>query len=97
MITDVPFNKSGDQLHYPDYNPVWTDNLEFDDILEFREFRRGQSAAYSIFSRLSNGKEVTVFLKDFVALIPHMISGRVAGKFTFCKRGQNYGCKVVQP
>lgn len=99
MITDVPFNKNGDQLHYEgdSYPPIWKDNFEFDDVLVFKGMHRGRSAAYFAFTRKSNGKTVTVFMRDAIDMFPYMVRGEVVGKFTFCKRGQNYGCRVVKP
>lgn len=60
--------------------------------LAYAGFARGRSAAYFVF-RTQEGHGVTVFLKDFEAMIPHMVNGVVAGTFTYVKRGQNYGCQ----
>ena len=99
MITDVPFDKDGNQLHYEwdTHRPVWVDNFEFTDVLTFDGFHRGRSAAYFTFMRKSNGKKVTVFLKDLCAFFPYFDKGGIYARFTFCKRGQNYGCRLVKP
>ncbi|WP_156545807.1 hypothetical protein [Cupriavidus sp. D384] len=40
----------------------------------------------------SDGKTVNVFLTDMDKWIPKLADGKISGKFTFVKRGQNYGC-----
>lgn len=100
----IPFNKDGDQLHYADprargaqpYTATWTDNHEFDATLKCEDYGRGRSAAYFELERVGEGKTVTMFLKDFMEALPHMHGGVVKGTFTFCKRGQNYGCRLVK-
>ena len=98
----IPFDKDGNQLHYPENtwcdgkleSPVWRNNEIFEDVLEFETYSRGRSAAYFNFKR-ANGCGVTVFMTDMCDMIPRMIEGHIVGKFTFTKRGQNYGCKLV--
>lgn len=97
----IPFVKrTGDQLSYVEgwYDRqglvVWKENEIFEDVLEYDTFERGRSAAHMVFTR-STGATVVVFLADFHDMIPHMKCGKVKGKFAFCKRGANYGCKMV--
>lgn len=75
--------------------PVWTPNHEFEAVLTFNTFNRGRSAAYAEFLR-ETGKTVIVFLADLENMIPYMSGGAIRGRFTFCKRGQNFGCKLVE-
>jgi len=92
----IPFNKDGDQLHYPDrwQNAEMRDNFEFEDTLTFETYERGRSAAYFIFKR-STGEKVTFFMTDFCGIVNHMRNGKVSGNFTFTKRGMNYGTKML--
>lgn len=92
---DIPFSKiNGNQLHYPEFNHEMRENFIFEDVLKFDGYSRGRSAAYLNFIKKSDGKKVSVFLTDFVeGIVPNMIKGTVKGKFTFCKRGANFGCK----
>jgi hypothetical protein len=102
----IPFDRDGNQQHYPERwyvgkypnhkpeGPDWRDNEPFDDTLTYSGYRRGRSAAYFEFTR-SDGKAVTMFLKDFEGLIRQMVSGKVSGRFVFTKRGQNYGVKLA--
>ncbi len=94
----IPF-RDGNQLSYPetwrsDYEMV--DNFEFTDTLTYQDFYRGRSAAGFEFIKKSDGKTVSMFMKDFTDAIPLMIEGRLTGRFTFVKRGQNFGCTMIK-
>lgn len=93
---EIPFDDEGNQKHYPDSwrGLQWLANEPFQDTLTYRTFSRGRSAAYFNFTR-SNGKTVTVFLKELDEMMPHMIGGKVSGTFQFVKRGENYGCTLI--
>lgn len=94
----IPFDEQGNQMDYPaiwSTNIDWRDNHEFSDGLVFESSGRGRSSVTFILRRISDGKKVTMFLKDFTAMIPQMVNGVASGKFTFVKRGQNYGCQMV--
>lgn len=96
---EIPFDSDGNQLHYPE--TYWgktfhfRPNFEFQDTLTFTTYSRGRSAAYFYFKR-TDGTTVTVFMSDFCAMVPHLIDGRITGKFTFTKKGANYGCMLVE-
>lgn len=79
---------------YKPYAPIWKDNYEFEATLTFKEFRRGRSAFNAYFID-GDGMQYSMFLTDFTDCIPIMNRGRVAGRFTFCKRGANYGLRLV--
>ena len=99
MSYQIPFDKDGNHMHYPENwrNPVWKDNYEWEDVIEYQTYSRGRSAANIIFrSALSKKREYTVFLTDFSDMVPFMVRGVVSGTFTFVKRGQNYGVKRVK-
>lgn len=95
----VPFDASGNLLNYAEtygcYAPKeWRDNYEFSGSLSFKDFRRGRSAANAILED-KEGHTYTMFLTDFKAAIPYMVNGKITGRFTFCKRGANYGVKLA--
>ena len=96
----IPFDRDGDQLHWVDEWEVkhngakMVPNFEFNETLTFDGFCRGRSAAYARFLK-SDGREVTMFLVELEEAIKHMTNGVVSGRFTFCKRGMNYGCKRI--
>lgn len=98
---EIPFSrKTGDQLHYADRRwdsatTNWVENFLFSDVLTYKGYARGRSAAYFMMERESNKTEVVVFMTDFEAMIPLMVRGKINGIFTHCKRGMNFGCKLV--
>jgi hypothetical protein len=98
----IPFSKQGNQLHYADRWYVergeiqLVDNHEFEATLTLKEMLRGRSAAYFEFERMGEGKTVTVFMTDLMEMFPFIHSGLIRGRFTFCKRGANFGCRLVE-
>lgn len=74
----------------------WKDNYEFEDTLIIRKSIRGTSSTKFIFEG-SDGKNYEVFVKDMVDMFNHSIKGKIHGMFTFCKRGENYGLKLLYP
>ncbi len=93
----IPFDIKGNQLHYPGFSlDHWEDNVEFPGPIEITGYARGCSAAY-FEGQLKNGCSVVIFLTDFEEMLPHLVNGSVDGLFTFIKRGQNYGVKMISP
>jgi hypothetical protein len=76
---------------------VWLPNYVFEDTLVYDGYSRGRSAAYFGFKSKTTGRKFTVFLKDFEEGFAHeMVKGEVKGRFTFCKRGSNYGTARIK-
>ena len=73
----------------------YVDNFEWEDILEYETYGRGTSAAHLYFKSTITGKSYQMFLKDFGNISKRLVDGKVSGKWTFCKRGQNYGIKYL--
>jgi len=108
----IPFStKDGSLLQYTGTLPdspqdercnngrwIWKENFVFEDDMQFIGFYRGCSSAGATFKSLNDGKECNVFLKDLsdMILADGFRSGIIRGKFTFCKRGQNYGMKYLK-
>jgi hypothetical protein len=98
----IPFNSKGNMVKYSGDRDIveWKDNFEFYAHIHFLNFERGRSAAHAIFEGpeddVAEGKIYQVFLTDLAIMIPYMNQGLVEGTFTFCKRGQNYGVKLVK-
>lgn len=102
---EIPFDQSGNQLHYPDAGwlpngggeaPIdWRPNTAFTDTLVYEGYRRGRSAAYFEFHRVSDKTKACMFLTDFDDVARLMVQGRLTSRWTFVKRGQNYGIKLV--
>ena len=105
----IPFDKDGNQQDYPERqyyckgdksysaDPKWIDNHEFDDTLTLETWGRGRSSV-TFTMRRTNGKTVSVFVSDFTAMAQHadFKAGQITGRFTFTKKGQNYGCKLAE-
>lgn len=96
----IPFDNNGNQMSYPggygSRGCNWRDNAIFEDTLKFQYSGRGRSAVTLHFERASGG-QVTMFLKDFEAIIPKLHEGTITGKFAFTKRGTNYGTQYLGP
>lgn len=105
----IPFDKDGNQQDYPDSwytgsypnakreGPNWIDNFEFEDTLTLEGFGRGRSSV-TFNMRRTDGTTVSVFVSDFydMAVAGAFKAGKIKGKFTFCKKGANYGCRLVE-
>lgn len=95
----IPFDDEGNQLDYGNgyfRGTNFVDNFIFEDTLEYEHFGRGRSSITFTFKR-QNGKTVSVFASNLVEFIPHFVDGKISGRFTFVKKGQNYGCKHLGP
>jgi hypothetical protein len=97
----IPFDQEGNQQEY--YSAYWSgsdielkDNFIFEDCLTYDSYGRGRSSVSFVFSRPA-GQTVTMFISDFTDIIPKLKEGTIAGKFTFCKKGSNFGCKYLGP
>lgn len=94
----IPFDNKGNQQDYPGWNGVeWKDNYEFEDTLKLNGFGRGRSSVTFNMVR-SDGTTVSVFVSDFydMAVAGAFKAGKIKGRFTFCKKGANYGCRLVK-
>lgn len=76
-------------------DPVWKDNCIWNDELKYDSYYRGRSAAGMSFRSLRFGRIYTVFMTDFDDMVYLMKYGVIIGDFTFCKRGSNYGVRLV--
>jgi hypothetical protein len=83
------------QWYVENYGYKYVDNFEWIDTLEYETFGRGNSAAHLFFKSVITGKSYQMFLKDFENIVKLLVDGKVSGKWTFCKRGQNYGVKYL--
>ena len=93
----IPFGDNGDLLSYPESwkNINWRDNYIFSDVFEYNGYSRGRSSALILFKSITDGREYPMFMTDFDSVARKMVNGVLKGEFTFQKRGQNYGVKMV--
>lgn len=104
----IPFDKDGNQLHYTPYvgwdhvnkrphdPPPSRLNEPFEDTLVFGTYSRGRSAAYFHMTRESTGTDVIVFMTDLCEMIPHMVGGKITGRFQHIQRGANFGTTLLE-
>jgi len=100
---DIPFDLEGNLLHYAypktyaymQDKYAWKPNFEFEDTLEYVGYARGRSAAYLKFRSKRNQKNYCMFMTDFDGCAHSLIFGELEGRFTFIKRGQNYGLQFL--
>jgi hypothetical protein len=101
MSYQIPFSDRG-QLQYANSYVEkftdgfrWVDNHEFDATLTFEGYYRGRSAGGFRFK--DNLYTYYMFMTDIDDLLKTKVidKGVVSGKWTFVKRGMNYGIKLV--
>ncbi len=86
---------SGMQKYMDKYNLHWEDNYEFEDTLIYSGYSRGTSSCTVQFKSTKDHKEYTMFMKELDDCIFNLIEGELRGRFTFVKRGENYGIKYL--
>lgn len=75
---------------------VMEQNFEFDATLEFEEISTGRSAVRFHFVDVNTGKKYVMFLTDAQDIIKKLEKGKISGRWTFCKKGANFGVKLVE-
>lgn len=76
---------------------VFVPNFEFEDTLIFTHFSRGRSSVKAHFESQYTGKKYEMFIRDLEDVIKanHFVT-KLCGRFTFVKRGQNYGVLLLK-
>ena len=93
----IPF-KNGKFINYPNgYDVEFKENYELETILILDSISRGCSAAHYIVIDEKTKDKYVMFMKDLFDFCnkSSIKNGKLIGKFTFCKRGANYGIKGV--
>jgi hypothetical protein len=93
----IPFDKDGNQLSFPGYTfHEWRDNYEFDATLTYETYGRGRSSV-TFYWKDDDGHRYTMFVSDFDDILNSVgLHGKkVTGRWTFVKKGQDYGVKLV--
>jgi hypothetical protein len=73
----------------------WKPNQEFTATMKYVGYSRGKSSV-SMHMEDEAGTTYSMFISDFEVIIPLMALGVIRAKWTFCKKGQNYGLKLVK-
>lgn len=72
------------------------ENIEFYAELEYQGYSRGRSSV-TINFKGNKGENYPMFLSDFDDVLKNadIINRKVYGKWTFCKKGKNFGIKII--
>lgn len=102
---DGYYGRAGELLPYSyfDYPEThngdieWRENCVFQDDLRYDGYYRGRSAAGFRFVSENDGKTYNMFMKDFDDAMKarRFFKDRLIGQFTYVKRGQNYGIRII--
>ena len=87
------FEKSGIRSNYIE---VFVPNFEFEDTLVFTHFSRGRSSVKAHFRSKYTEVKYEMFISDFEEVLKKSRIGNchIRGRFTFVKKGMNYGVKL---
>lgn len=100
----IPFKDGRPCTWAKDPHDEERDNYEFDEYLEIYGFLRGCSSAVMILRPVvdhdkgfnySSSIYYQAFLPDSYDIVRNMISGMINGRWTFVKRGENFGIRLV--
>jgi len=102
----IPFDFEGNQLAYPDsrYNPntrtwdtIWKDNYFFEATLTYDGFSRGRSAAgFDLKDEEGHLYYLMMSEMDRIMALGGWDGNKITGKWTFVKKGQNYGITLIE-
>lgn len=75
---------------------IWRDNYEFYATMEFISMERGRSAAF-FHLQDEDGHRYTMFMTDILDVLKRckIEDGIAEGRWTFVKRGNNFGVRLV--
>jgi hypothetical protein len=97
----IPFDKQGKLLSYPDREVEWKDNFTFGADIVYEGYGRGRSSAVIYMRDTYTQKVYPMFLTTFDDLMKSNRatirpdgSIKFTGQWTFCKKGQNYALKM---
>lgn len=89
--------KAVEECERIDVPPDWRPNVAFNAVMTINSFSRGRSAAnFNLVD--ANGIKYTMFMTDMLDLLQGTcltMGTTECLEWCFCKRGQNYGIKLV--
>lgn len=88
----IPDKVNGGYIRTP---PIIRDNYEFDTELTFVQYGRGMSSITFEFVDDATDRKYSMFVSDFSLIVPKLVKGKLKGRFTFCKKGKNFGIKML--
>jgi hypothetical protein len=83
--------------HDRGYQIVWYPNKEWEDELQLVKYTRGRSSVTFVFRSIINGDEFHAFVSNSFEIFKDSVGGVISGRFTFVKKGSDYGVKYLGP
>ena len=104
---NIPFLNGKPQWWQGDKRDSDVENYEFKETFRYLTYSRVNSSCKLVLAKSSEynhnilekeffGTRYEVFMTDVESIINKMHLGEISGTFTFVKRGQNYGIKLVK-
>ena len=94
----IPFDANGNMCEYQNDWSIteWKDNYEFETEMRIESISRGRSSATFILYDTEQ-RRYSMFMTDMLTLLKSgkVEKGTVSGRWTFQKRGQNFGVRLV--
>jgi len=105
--TTIPWTEIWDAASNVKLDECEPDDFKFDATIKFIGIRKGYGSGTKVFVEdrdrtytNSHGEnhqvEYGIFLTDSYDIIMKMNEGIMSGTFTVCKRGQDYGIKLIR-
>jgi len=97
-VDKIPFDEKGNMREYTGYGDTeWRDNGPFHATLLVEDYERGRSAVRIIMRDCARNVTYPMFISDFVNMVADskLNFGEVGGTWVGCKKGSNYGLKLV--
>ncbi|WP_329405481.1 hypothetical protein OG563_26835 [Nocardia vinacea] len=96
-LAEVPYSTvTGDMEAYPGRHSEWRPNTPFAATMHIVDMHRGRSAARFV-AEDENGTEYPMFMSELLAIVQKhtIVEGTVQGRWIGCKRGENYGIRLI--
>lgn len=71
--------------------PTKPASYRFCGTLEFADYSRGRSSTTVLLRDIDTGTNYSMFLAEFMRLVPELVGGKLSGEWGFVKNGSNTG------
>jgi hypothetical protein len=96
---EVPVDKNGNWISYPDYRSEWKSVIPWRDEFVIDHMETGRSSKIVVLRSTFTDQTYPMFIADLVKFIQdsdRIEDGVLSGIWTACKRGMNYGIKEIK-
>jgi hypothetical protein len=96
LATNLTAYQAQDFARVKDYC-IWENNVIFKDKLEYKNCYSTRGSAHFVFKSLITGRESSMFLSSFDEMLKtkKFIAGIIEGEFTFHKKGNTQGIRLI--